>query len=100
MNIPKPTILEPDEVAVVYTKDNGYKFLIPDTVDDEEVPDEAAVLVAKVMRLSNDKELSVRRHIIWNKLRPDLKEDLAHLVQDIKRRIRGIASAGSPSFSV
>jgi len=42
----------------------------------------------------------VRRHIIWNNLRPYLKEDLAHLVQDIKRRIRGIASAGSPSFSV
>jgi hypothetical protein len=40
----------------------------------------------------------VRRHINWNKLRPDLKEDLAHLVQDIKRRICGIASAGSPSF--
>ncbi len=42
--------------------------------------------------------LSVRHHINWNKQRPDLKEDLAHLVQDIKRRICGIASAGSPSF--
>ena len=39
----------------------------------------------------------VRRHIIWNKQRPDLKEDLAHLVQDIKRRICGIASAGLPT---
>ena len=56
MNKPKPTILEPDEVAVVYTKDKGYKFLIPDTLDDEEVPDEAAVLVATAMRLSNDEE--------------------------------------------
>ena len=27
---------------------------------------------------------SVRRHINWNNHRPDLKEDLAHLVQDIK----------------
>ena len=43
---------------------------------------------------------TVRRHINWNNLRPDLKEDLAHLVQDIKRRICGIASAGLPSFSV
>jgi hypothetical protein len=43
---------------------------------------------------------AVRRHINWNNLRPDLKEDLAHLVQDIKRRICGIASAGIPSFSV
>ena len=42
----------------------------------------------------------VRRHINWNNLRPDLKEDLVHLVQDIKRRICGIASAGIPSFSV
>jgi len=42
----------------------------------------------------------VRRHIIWNKQRPDLKEDLAHLVQYIRRRICGVASAGSPSFSV
>ena len=42
----------------------------------------------------------VRRHIIWNNLRPDLKEDLAHLVQDIRRRICSVASAGSPSFSV
>jgi hypothetical protein len=56
MTTPEPTILEPDEVAVVYTKDKGYKFLIPDTLDDEEVPDEAAVLVATAMRLSNDAE--------------------------------------------
>ena len=28
--------------------------------------------------------MTVRRHIIWNNLRPDLKEDLAHLVQDIR----------------
>ena len=42
----------------------------------------------------------VRRHINWNKHGPDLKEDLAHLVQDIKRRICGVASAGFPSFSV
>ncbi len=44
--------------------------------------------------------LGVRRHINWNTQRPDLKEDLAHLVQDIKQRICGIASAGFPSFSV
>jgi hypothetical protein len=49
--------------------------------------------------------LSVRRvdcpsSCNWYKERPDLKEDLAHLVQDIKRRICGIASAGLPSFSV
>ena len=56
MDKPEPTILEPNEVAVVYTKDKGYKFLIPDTLDDEEVPDEAAVLVAMAMRLSNDEE--------------------------------------------
>jgi hypothetical protein len=42
----------------------------------------------------------VRRYINWNNQGPDLKEDLAHLVQDIKRRICGIASAGSPSFAV
>ena len=40
----------------------------------------------------------VRRHINWNTYRPDLREDLVHLVQDIKQRICGIASAGSPSF--
>jgi hypothetical protein len=40
----------------------------------------------------------VRRHINWNNLRPDLKEDLAHLVQDIRRRGCGIAIAVSPSF--
>ena len=56
MNKPEPTILEPDEVAVVYSKDKGFKFLIPDTLDHEEVPDEAAVLVATAMRLSNDEE--------------------------------------------
>ncbi|MBT5050815.1 MAG: class I SAM-dependent methyltransferase [Rhodospirillaceae bacterium] len=42
----------------------------------------------------------VRRHINWNTQGPDLKEGLAHLVQDIKRRVCGIASAGIPSFSV
>ncbi len=48
----------------------------------------------------NSDQLTVRRHINWNTQRPDLKEDLAHLVQDIKQRICGIASAGFPSFSV
>ena len=50
--------------------------------------------------LSEVKQTSVRLHINWNKHGPDLKEDLAHLVQDIKRRICGVASAGFPSFSV
>jgi hypothetical protein len=36
----------------------------------------------------------------WDKEQPSLKEDPAHLIQDIKRRICGIASAGFPSFSV
>ena len=44
--------------------------------------------------------ICVRRHINWNNQRPDLKEDLAHLVQYIKRRFCGIASAGLPLFSV
>jgi hypothetical protein len=43
---------------------------------------------------------TVRRHINWNTQRPDLRENLAHLVDNIKRRVCGIASAGSPSFSV
>jgi|SaaInlV_150m_DNA_6_1039752.scaffolds.fasta_scaffold15452_2 hypothetical protein len=43
---------------------------------------------------------SVRRHIKWNIWRPDLREGLAHLVDHIKRRICGIASAGFPWFSV
>jgi len=51
-------------------------------------------------RQAAEKIASVRRHINWNNHRPDLKEDLAHLVQDIKRRICGIASAGVPLFSV
>ncbi|MBT6428224.1 MAG: hypothetical protein HOK30_11220, partial [Rhodospirillaceae bacterium] len=41
--------------------------------------------------------VAVRRHINWNTQGPDLKEGLAHLVQDIKRRVCGIASAGIPS---
>ena len=56
--------------------------------------------VAMVITVALAVLITVRRHIIWNNLRPDLKEDLAHLVQDIRRRICGIASAGSPSFSV
>ena len=43
-------------------------------------------------------DTTVRRHINWNNLRPDLKEDLDHLVQDIRRRVCGIAIAVSPSF--
>jgi hypothetical protein len=68
---PESTILEPDEVAVVYTKDKGYKFLIPDTLDDEEVPNEAAVLVATAMRLSNDEEF-YREMLDW--LRKDVED--------------------------
>jgi hypothetical protein len=46
----------------------------------------------------------VRRHINWNNQRPDLKEDLAHLGDNIRRRVCGIASAspvrGKPSLTV
>ena len=61
------------------------------------------LLISPVMSLSAAQvglTTTVRRHINWNNHRPDLKEDLAHLVQDIKRRICGIASAGVPLFSV
>ena len=44
--------------------------------------------------------MTVRRHINWNTQRPDLREDQAHLVEYIKRRVCGIASAGLPWFSV
>ena len=40
----------------------------------------------------------VRHHINWNNQRADLKEDPAHLVDNIKRRICNIASAGFPLF--
>jgi len=43
---------------------------------------------------------TVRRHINLNNQRPYLKEDLARLFQDIKRRIFGIGSADFVSFSV
>ena len=56
--------------------------------------------VAMVITVALAVLITVRRHIIWNNLRPDLKEDLAHLVQYIRRRICSVASAGSPSFSV
>jgi len=54
---PEPTILGPDEVAVVHTKDKGYKFLKSDTFeDDREVPDEVAILVAATLRPTNNKD--------------------------------------------
>jgi len=57
-----------------------------------------------LLRMSSNSKKVVRRHINWNNHRPDLKEDLAHLVKDIKRRICGIASAspvrGKPSLTV
>ena len=43
---------------------------------------------------------SVRHHSNWNNQQLDLQEDLAHLVDNIKRRICDIASAGFPLFSV
>ena len=54
----------------------------------------------KKSKKAQDLYSAVRRHINWNTQGPDLKEGLAHLVQDIKRRVCGIASAGIPSFSV
>ena len=44
--------------------------------------------------------LGVRRHINWDNQQPDLGEALVHLFHDIRRRTCGIASAGSPWFSV
>jgi hypothetical protein len=39
---------------------------------------------------------TVRHHINWNTQRLDLREGLAHLVDNVKRHVCGIASAGSP----
>ena len=54
----------------------------------------------EALQLSRLLAYFVRRHIKWITWRPDLREDLAHLVQDIKRRVCGIASAAAPWFSV
>ena len=43
-------------------------------------------LIIPLNKTVNTAWRTVRRHIIWNNLRPDLKEDLAHLVQYIKRQ--------------
>ena len=40
----------------------------------------------------------VRRQIIWNTQRPDLREALVHLIGYIKRHFCGIASAGPSLF--
>ena len=73
-----------------------YLGLVP-----EEYRDSAAFETVSFRDSRRDYWLNVvRRHINWNNRQLDLKEDLAHLVQDIKRRICGIASAGLPLFSV
>lgn len=47
------------------------------------------VLVAGIEMEPKEIQESVRRHINWHTQGPDLKEDLAHLPQDIKRRVCG-----------
>ena len=73
------------------------------TIDGSELPSGDTVIRFKFTDLDQNPHWfikTVRRHSNWNNQRPDLKEDLAHLVQYIKRRICGIASAGSPLSSV
>jgi hypothetical protein len=67
--------------------------------DAENYNDEVS-LVDLFLPLNAALVVNVRRHINWNNQGADLEEDLAHLVQDIKRRICGIASAGFSSFYV
>ena len=50
------TILEPDQVAIVYDEKNGYQVFLPLYEEDAEMPEPAAVLVAVAIRLTDDKE--------------------------------------------
>jgi hypothetical protein len=94
------------ETGILHSSRHVYEFISEQThlISNVLVPTRAmkAVLQEQIEDASGEflEPLNVRRHMNWNNQRPDLKEDLAHLVQDIKRRICNVASAGLPSFSV
>jgi len=52
----EPTILNPDQVAVVYDEKDGYQILLPHYEDEAIMPEQAAVLVAAGMRLTDDED--------------------------------------------
>lgn len=52
----EPTILKPDQVAVVYDEKDGYKILLPQYKDEAKMPEQAAALVAAGMRLNDDED--------------------------------------------
>ena len=52
----EPTILNPDQVAVVYDEKDGYQILLPHYEDESMIPEQATVLVAAGMRLTDDED--------------------------------------------
>jgi len=54
--VKEPTILKPDQVAVVYDEKDGYQILLPHYEDESTIPEQAAVLVAAGMRLTDDED--------------------------------------------
>lgn len=50
------SVLPPDQVAVTFDEENGYQILLPQSDQDDRLPEGAAALIAVTMRLTEDPE--------------------------------------------
>ena len=51
------TVLQPDEFCGVWSPTEGWSFLVPPKIkDDDEVPEDAIALIAAVMRIESDED--------------------------------------------
>jgi hypothetical protein len=52
----EPTILNSDQVAVVFDEKHGYQILLPQFEDEAQMPEQAVALIAAGMRLRGDED--------------------------------------------
>jgi hypothetical protein len=55
--ISEPTLLQPNQWAIVWSEDGDFEFLVPDTVKDEDpMPHQMVAMMAAFFRVSEDEE--------------------------------------------
>ena len=51
------SVLKPDEYCGIWSPDEGFSFLVPPEIkDDDKVPEEATALIAAIMRIESDED--------------------------------------------
>lgn len=68
-------VIADHQMAVIYDEEQGYRFIIPDPANIEDIPDGGAALIAAAVRLQQDPEFLAELIGWWDERAGEDNED-------------------------